>query len=99
MADAKPEMLQYGASAFVYSVSADLIEDLLDIFAAKDAYSIMTIASLRVMRPSISSNRLASLYRKTFISRYYPGAALSENTVSSFLSHLGEDRTKRRLTG
>ena len=96
VADAKPEMLQYGASAFVYSVSADLIEDLLDIFAAKDAYSIMTIASLRVMRPSISSNRLASLYRKTFISRYYPGAALSENTVSAFLSHLGEDRTKRR---
>lgn len=96
VADAKPEMLQYGASAFVYSVSADLIEDLLDIFAAKDAYSIMTIASLRVMRPSISSNRLASFYRKTFISRYYPGAALSENTASSFLSHLGEDRTKRR---
>ena len=30
VADAKPEMLQYGASAFVYSVSADLIEDLLD---------------------------------------------------------------------
>ena len=86
VADAKPEMLQYGASAFVYSVSADLIEDLLDIFAAKDAYSIMTIASLR----------LASFYRKTFISRYYPGAALSENTVSAFLSHLGEDRTKRR---
>lgn len=24
------------------------------------------------------------------------GAALSENTVSAFLSHLGEDRTKRR---
>lgn len=52
-------------------------------------------ASIRaVERPSISSNRLASFYRKTFISRYYPGAALSENTVSSFLSHLGEDRTK-----
>ncbi len=45
VADAKPEMLQYGASAFVYSVSADLIEDLLDIFAAKDAYSIMTTHS------------------------------------------------------
>ena len=28
VADAKPEMLQYGASAFVYSVSADLIECL-----------------------------------------------------------------------
>lgn len=29
-------------------------------------------------------------------SRVYPGVALSENTVSSFLDHLGEDRAKRR---
>lgn len=94
--DSRPEMLQYGASAFVHSVSADLLEDLQRIFALKDAYSIMAIASLRVMRPSIPSNRLASFYRKTFINKFYPGAALSENTVSSFLSHLGEDRTKRR---
>ncbi|MDD6450928.1 MAG: transposase [Lachnospiraceae bacterium] len=96
VADAKPAMLQYGAAAFVHSVSADLLEDLLAIFAAKDAYSIMAIASLRVIRPSIPSNRLASFYRKTFISRYYPGVALSGNTVSSFLSHLGEDISKRR---
>ena len=33
---------------------------------------IMAIASLRVIRPSIPSDRLASLYRKTYISRYYP---------------------------
>ena len=96
VADARPEMLQYGASAFVHSVSADLLSDLLETFAAKDAYTIMTIASLRVMRPSIPSGRLASFYRKTFISKFYPGVALSENTVSSFLNDLGEARAKRR---
>ena len=96
VADARPEILQYGASAFVHSVSEDLLSDLLEVFAAKDAYTIMTIASLRVMKPSIPSGRLASYYRKTFISRFYPGVALSENTVSSFLDHLGEDRAKRR---
>ena len=96
VADARPEMLQYGASAFVHSVSADLLSDLLETFAAKDAYTIMTIASLRVMRPSIASGRLASFYRKTFISKFYPGAALSENTVSAFLNDLGEARAKRR---
>ncbi len=96
VADARPEMLQYGASAFVHSVSADLLSDLLETFSAKDAYTIMTIASLRVMRPSIPSGRLASFYRKTFISKFYPGVALSENTVSSFLNDLGEARAKRR---
>lgn len=95
VADARPEILQYGASAFVHSVSEDLLSDLLEVFAAKDAYTIMAIASLRVMKPSIPSGRLASYYRKTFISRFYPGVALSENTVSSFLDHLGEDRAKR----
>ena len=57
VADARPEILQYGASAFVHSVSEDLLSDLLGVFAAKDAYTIMTIASLRVMKPSIPSVR------------------------------------------
>lgn len=92
-----PDMLSYGAAAFVHSQAGDLLSDLLDVYPAKDAFTIMAIASLRVIRPSISAERLGTHYRRTFISKYYPGVALSPNTVCSFLQKLGQDGDKRRL--
>ncbi len=94
-ADPLPKMLSYGTAAFVHSVSEDLLSDLLDTYPAKDAYTIMTIASLRIIRPGIASNRLAVHYKRTFISQYYPGIALSPNTVSAFLQKLGANGTAR----
>jgi len=46
---AEPDMLSYGACAFVKSVSEDLFSELLDVYTPKDAYTIMAIASLRVI--------------------------------------------------
>lgn len=92
----EPDMLSYGASAFVRSVSKDLFSELLSVYTPKDAYTIMAIASLRVIKPEVSARRLAGHYRQTFISKYYPGIGLSENTVSAFLQGIGKDG-KRRL--
>ncbi|EJX04960.1 TRANSPOSASE ISMmy1C [gut metagenome] len=91
----KPDMLSYGASAFVRSCSEDLLEDLYTAYSITDAQRIMAIASLRVLKPKISGRRLKSEYERTFISRYYPNLALSENTVSTFLQKLGQDGSKR----
>ena len=55
-----PDMLSYGASALVKSVSADLLSDLLNIYPANEAYSIMSIATLRVIRPKITLGRMAT---------------------------------------
>ena len=93
---AKPDMLSYGACAFVRSVSRDLLSELLSVYSSKDAYTIMAIASLRVIRPEVSAKRLQAHYQRTFISRYYPGIALSENTVGDFLQGLGKDGAKRQ---
>ena len=93
---AEPDMLSYGASAFVRSVSKDLFSELLGIYTPKDAYTIMAIASLRVIKPEVSAKRLSTQYHQTFISKYYPGVGLSENTVSAFLQGIGRDG-KRRL--
>ena len=38
-------MLSYGASAFVKSVSDDLLNDLLEVYPIKEAYTIMAIAT------------------------------------------------------
>ena len=88
-------MLSYGASAFVRSVSIDLFTELLSVYTPKDAYTIMAIASLRVIKPEVSAKRFATQYQQTFISKFYPGIDLSENTVSAFLQGIGRDGNRR----
>ena len=92
---AEADMLSYGACAFVKSVSQDLFGELLGIYSPKDTYTIMAIASLRVIKPEVSAKRLSTQYRRTFISKYYPGISLSENTVGAFLQGIGRDGPKR----
>ena len=97
VASSVPDMLSYGASAFVRSVTGDILDDLLAVYAIKDAYTIMAIATLRIIKPSIVNSRLSSEYNRTFVCKDYPGIGMSQNTVSAFLQHLGQDGTKRRL--
>lgn len=92
----KPEMLSYGAAALVKSVTHDLLSDLLNIYPAQDAYAIMAIATLRVIKPSITTNRISTHYKRTFVCIDYPGAALSQNTITTFLQQLGQDENKRK---
>jgi hypothetical protein len=94
-ADSGPEMLSYGSAALVRSVTQDMLSDLLAIYPAQDVYTIMSIATLRVIRPSITAGRMSTHYKRTFVCVYYPGIALSPNTICSFLQRLGQDGGKR----
>ena len=93
---AEPDMLSYGASAFIRSCSGDLLQDLYAVYSVTDAQRIMAIASLRILKPKIAAHRISTEYHRSFICKYYPNLALSANTVSSFLQKLGEDGTKRK---
>lgn len=42
-----PDMLSYGASALVKAVTSDLFHDLLAVYPADEAYSIMSMATLK----------------------------------------------------
>ena len=92
----RPDMLSYGASALVKSITADLFSELLAAYPSQDAYAIMAIATLRVIKPSITSKRISSHYRRTFVCQDYPGAALSPNSVRVLLQKIGQDGPKRR---
>ena len=96
LAEDGPAYLCYGNAAFAKSVSADLYADLLDVYPAGDACAIMAMASLRVCDHGIKCSRLASAYQASYISVYYPGAALSKNSVSAFLKKLGMDGKKQQ---
>jgi len=91
-----PDMLSYGASALVKSVSDDILSDLLKVYSTSDTYSIIAAASIKVIKPGISSNRLTSFYEQTFLSTYYPGASLSKNAMPNLYRRLGMDETKMK---
>jgi hypothetical protein len=90
-----PEMLSYGSCALVKSVTRDLFDNILDTYPVDDAYAIMAIATLRVIKPAVTSNRLSTHYRRTFVCKDYPGAALSANSVCTLLQKVGQDGAKR----
>ena len=95
-AAASPDMLSYGASALVKSVTNDIVHDLLDVYDPSDVYAMMSIATLRVIKPSIASNRMATHYNRTFVCRDYPGAALSKNSITDLFQRIGMDGNKRK---
>ena len=78
-------MLSYGSSALFHSVSGDLLQSLLEVYPAKDAYDIIAIACLKVIRPNITCNRLQTHYDRTF-TRIFIRTALFQKTrsVTSF---------------
>ena len=94
--DQRPDMLSYGAAALVKSLSDDILDDLLEVYDGKTAYSIMTVASLKVIKPSIAANRYSTHYKRTFISVYYPGIPLSKNSVKELFDRIGMDSDTRK---
>ena len=87
----KPDMLSYGSSSLIKSVSDDLLENLLKVYAPAKAYKIMAIASLKVMRPDITAKRMSAAYKMTFISVYYPGISFSQKSLGALYDEIGAD--------
>lgn len=84
-----PNFLSWGAAAFVHSLSQDIWQDLLKIMDIKDALQTFVLSALRVIYPGVPNSRLRSRYQKSFLSIFFPGIPLSENTVSKHLQNLG----------
>lgn len=91
-----PDILSYGASALVKSVTSDLFSDLLKVYPANEAYSMMAMATLQILNPSVTLNRMSTHYRRTFVCKDYPGAAMSKNALSELLQRIGQDSARRR---
>lgn len=94
--ETEPDMLSYGASALVKSVTNDLKEDLLAVYDPSDVFAMMSLATLKVIKPAITANRMATHYRRTFVCKDYPGAALSKNSICNLLQRVGMDGSKRK---
>ena len=87
--------LSYGSSQLIYEQAKDVFEDLLAVYPINDAITVMSLAAVKVMRPRISSSRIAGVYTSSYISKLYAGAALSKNSISELYKSLGKDVEKR----
>ncbi len=92
-----PDMLSYGSSALVRSVTRDIEKDLLAVYDPSDVFAIMSVATLRVIKPSVTANRMSTHYNRCFVCKDYPGAAISKNSVGRLFQKIGMDGTGRRL--
>lgn len=92
-----PDMLSYGSSALVRSVTRDIERDLLSVYDPSDVFAIMSIATLRVIKPGITANRMSAHYNRCFVCKDYPGAAMSRNSVGRLFQKIGMDGTRRKL--
>lgn len=91
-----PDMLSYGVSALVKSVTQDLVTDLLAVYPAENVYSIIAMATLKVIKPSITGKRMATHYNRTFVCKDYPGVSLSQNSIEKLLQLVGQDGARRK---
>lgn len=92
-----PDMLSYGSSALVRSVTEDIRDDLLAVYDPSDAFAIMAIATLRVIKPSITAGRMSTHYNRSFVCKDYPGIAISKNSVGGLYQRIGMDGIRRQL--
>lgn len=90
------DSLSYGSSRLIRDLSADILSDLLSVYRADDAQRILVIAALRIIKPEIRLMKMAGRYSTTFLSIWWPGLALSENTISSLFQKVGMDGAKRK---
>lgn len=75
-------------------VFKDIQGELLAVFAPADMLKAYCISVLRVMEPGIKDNELKETFETSFLSEFYPQAALSKNTVCKFLNDLGKAYSK-----
>lgn len=84
------DIKDYGEVELCDKCADGLLQDLADVWSLSDAKRLYVIALLRAAYGNIRNRDLQLQYVTSFVSEKIPGVALSENTVSAFLSSIGE---------
>ena len=94
------DIKEYGTYAICDKAAKGLLQDLADVYDISDAKKIYAMAVLRAMDFDIKNRDLKLTYDTSYMSEEYPGIALSENTVSTFLQDTGMayNRMKKFMT-
>ena len=94
VAGAAPDVRGWADAELVHRVGSPLLGELLAVYDAADAVNAYALACMRVLRPGIACRSMRSAYEDSWLSELAPGAQLSKNKVSDFLSDLGGAYTR-----
>ena len=84
------DIKDYGEVELCGRCADGLLQELANVWSLGDAKRLYVIALLRAAYGNIRNRDLQLQYETSFLSEKIPGVALSENTVSAFLSSIGE---------
>ena len=85
----------YGLVALTDKLSNSLLDDLMAVYSADDAYQIYVTALLRAVYRDLANEDAERKYADSWASELYPDVTLSRNTLSAFEEDLG--RTYSRI--
>lgn len=85
----------YGLVALTDKLSNSLLDDLMAVYSAGDAYQIYVTALLRAVYRDLANEDAERKYADSWASELYPDVTLSRNTLSAFEEDLG--RTYSRI--
>ena len=86
---------EYGSCAFAHVCASDVFIGLCKVFTSTEALSIIYAAIIRIIRHGLGSNRYAAVIEETFVSEFYPGTALSKNSLTALYTKIGQDYARR----
>ncbi|WP_373265934.1 hypothetical protein [Hungatella hathewayi] len=66
------------------------------VYDPSDVFTLMSLTTLKVIKPAITANRRSAHYHRTFVCKDYPGATMSKNSIGSLLQRLGMAGSKCR---
>lgn len=89
------EYLSFGGAKLVDSVTSDLFHDLAMTFGLDAANSLLNAACIQVLYPNKPLDRVLTSYKKSYLSTFKPGAALSANTLRKLFNDIGCTPSKR----
>ncbi len=90
ISDEEIDWKDWGNVQMCVSVSADLLDDLKQVYSADQAEQLYCMAILRACYPGVRDSKLRCRYLECCISEIYPEIALSKNTVCDLLDKVGK---------
>ena len=85
--------MEYGATAFIESIAANMLETLYKHFDKKVAQQIWVISVLRLISPT-PFHGIEDHYQTSWISEILPNLPLSKSSIRKLINHVGNNRAK-----
>jgi len=83
--------LELGASAYLYSIAGDLLEELKECFDKRTAESIWAVSMIRLIAPC-PFRRIEDRYQTSWLSKILPKLNLSKNAMTTLIDQIGGNR-------